>query len=606
MLLYFISFEPFGFIYISETTKKSMFRKTTIFISVILLMGTLYNFGSVQAALGPPDLKITSITIDNTTIVYKATPWTWIHFTTENGGESDATSVRAQLANIFKDGSPITPSGYIDIGNVTASGSVTKSFAVGHDSGWPPGNYSLQVMVDYLDSVEESDETNNLSPTISFTVIEDGPNLVITDISIDKTIIEYQATPWTWIHFTAKNIGTQDAYFAKAQLANIIKDGSPITPSGYIDIGNVTAGGSVTKSFAVGHDSGWPPGNYSLQVMVDYLNEITETNENDNLSPTISFVVTNGTLTGPNLVISSISIDKTTIEYQATPWTWVHFTVNNTGTEDAYFIKAALHNVLRDGSAVTTSGYIDIGNVTAGGSVTKSFAVGHDSGWPPGNYSLQVYVDHQDDVSELDETDNVSPTVSFVVVQPKPNLIVSSITIDNATIVHQATPWTWIHITVNNTGSEDALDVRAHLVNVLKDGVAVEKTGFILLGDIMAGASATKSFAVGHDDGWPPGNYSLQVEVDKFNAIEEENESDNLSALIRFSVINPSSTTTDTSSPITSTSSTTTQTETSAEKNTTLTPTLELPTLTFYVMFSILLSFAIVYRKKINNIELYR
>ncbi|MHA2276445.1 MAG: right-handed parallel beta-helix repeat-containing protein, partial [Candidatus Kariarchaeaceae archaeon] len=48
------------------------------------------------------------------------------------------------------------------------------TFAVGHDSVWPVGEYTIRVRVDPWNSVSETDESNNISPELRFTVVDDS------------------------------------------------------------------------------------------------------------------------------------------------------------------------------------------------------------------------------------------------------------------------------------------------------------------------------------------------------------------------------------------------------------------------------------------------
>jgi hypothetical protein len=123
-----------------------------------------------------PDLVVSSISIPSTTIVYGATPWTHVEFTVENVGSGPVTGVDllGQWVNITRDGAPHFTGGYFRItysDPLDPGETATHHPAVGHDSIWPLGHYTLQVQVDHTDLVPESDETNNVSAQISFDVV---------------------------------------------------------------------------------------------------------------------------------------------------------------------------------------------------------------------------------------------------------------------------------------------------------------------------------------------------------------------------------------------------------------------------------------------------
>jgi hypothetical protein len=111
--------------------------------------------------------------IDNTTIVYGEQPWTWIHYRVSNAG-NEATPAGPIYLRVWRNGSPA--SGYMTVdGPIQPGDSATSEFAVGHDSGWPVGAYTVQVEVDYLGEIEESDDYNNFSTDVSFEVKEEHP-----------------------------------------------------------------------------------------------------------------------------------------------------------------------------------------------------------------------------------------------------------------------------------------------------------------------------------------------------------------------------------------------------------------------------------------------
>ncbi|MHA2099472.1 MAG: NosD domain-containing protein [Candidatus Kariarchaeaceae archaeon] len=258
-----------------------------------------------------------------------------------------------------------------------------------------------------------------------------GPDLVVANISIPTNVIEYGATPWTWVTFTIKNVGDQPISDTTiyVSLVDVTKDGVSYSTGGYIAITSpidytvpLAPGENVTKSFAVGHDSVWLPGFYTLKVEVDNQygkGNVTESDETNNKSPEISFLV--GT-PGVDLVVSDISIPNTTIPYGANPWTWVSFKIRNNGLSNLNdtFIIGDLVDATRNGVPYSNGGYFNVTTYSwplfPGDEANHSFAVGHDSVWPVGEYSIRVRVDPWDSVSETDESNNISPELRFTVV----------------------------------------------------------------------------------------------------------------------------------------------------------------------------------------------
>ena len=123
-----------------------------------------------------PDLIVSAITIPTTTIVYGAAPPTWIAVTVQNVGDTpiSGTLLRGTIVDMTQDGVLYDIGGYFRITYSEPLGPgevVTHRFAVGHHAVWPPAHYDLQVQVDDINEVAESDETNNVSSRISFDVV---------------------------------------------------------------------------------------------------------------------------------------------------------------------------------------------------------------------------------------------------------------------------------------------------------------------------------------------------------------------------------------------------------------------------------------------------
>jgi hypothetical protein len=115
-----------------------------------------------------PDLIVEIISIDNEEIVWREEPWTWIHYRVRNAGQA---AVEGQVyLRILTNGSPA--SGYMGVeGPIAPGASVESRFAVGHDDVWPPGDYAVQMEVDYQSLIDEANEDNNFSSTIDFRVV---------------------------------------------------------------------------------------------------------------------------------------------------------------------------------------------------------------------------------------------------------------------------------------------------------------------------------------------------------------------------------------------------------------------------------------------------
>lgn len=131
--------------------------------------------------------------------------------------------------------------------------------------------------------------TTTLTPTLTPTILS-KPDLTVSIDSIGKSSVIYAETPWTWVTYHVNNIGsvasTGPIYLRILNYST--------AKTGYMTVDPIAAGSSsVSKTFAVGHDSSWPVGTYSIKLEVDYNGAITEANEANNFSNEIYFTVTN-------------------------------------------------------------------------------------------------------------------------------------------------------------------------------------------------------------------------------------------------------------------------------------------------------------------------
>ncbi|MBI5411567.1 S-layer homology domain-containing protein [Candidatus Peregrinibacteria bacterium] len=106
-----------------------------------------------------------------------------------------------------------------------------------------------------------------------------------------------------------------------------------------------------------------------------------------------------------------------------------------------------------------------------------------------------------------------------------PDLTVTIDKIDRTSIVYGAQPWTWVTYTVTNNGNAET--GASVYLRIFANGSA--KSGYMTVGSLAAGASSTKTFAVGHDAQWPVGSYSVKLEADYQKNIAESNEDNNFS-----------------------------------------------------------------------------
>jgi hypothetical protein len=119
----------------------------------------------------------------------------------------------------------------------------------------------------------------------------------------------------------------------------------------------------------------------------------------------------------PDLTISAIWVDKPVVVYQAVPISYVRFTVKNLGPGMVYAqpFPVKVVNATRSGEAFVWTGFVQITSLPLlpGQSTEGMMAVGHNTAWPVGCYTLQLKVNPDGLVDEANTRNNVSAKISF-------------------------------------------------------------------------------------------------------------------------------------------------------------------------------------------------
>lgn len=114
------------------------------------------------------DFIVEIVSIDKDVIVQAETPWTWVTYQVTNLG--NVTYYEDMHLKMNRNG--VDGSGYMLVEGPFEPGvPVESAVAVGADQYWDVGDYVFYITVDYNDRVPESDEENNRSTTINFTVV---------------------------------------------------------------------------------------------------------------------------------------------------------------------------------------------------------------------------------------------------------------------------------------------------------------------------------------------------------------------------------------------------------------------------------------------------
>jgi len=353
------------------------------------------------------------------------------------------------------------------------------------------GEHVIKAFVDFMNTVNESDETNN-EKTITFTPI--GPDLIVESIdwshndpSVGETVI-----------FTL-NIQNNGGSRADASLVHIYIDD---TPRGYQDIPETDPGTKIIRTF----DWKVTAGSHSIRAVIDEANLIAESNEANNETligypmPDLTFEAVTWS------PVNSALGDKVTLTAY----------VKNKGSQRADGFQVCFYV---DDNAVD---YREIPQLDAGARVTNSFE------WEAstGQHTLTLVADGANVISEGIENNN-EETVTFSITAP--DLTIASITwpseepaaSDNVTFT----------VTIRNQGDAKA---RYSSVSYYVDGKYLASGQ---IDPLEPDAETEKIFSAWMSQGGP---HTLRVVIDEGNQLPESSEANNERA-VNFSSANVTS-----------------------------------------------------------------
>lgn len=271
---------------------------------------------------------------------------------------------------------------------------------------------------------------------------------------------------------------------------------------------------------------GLEPGSYELRVVVDPGNTINEQNEANNVL-IVSFFVQGSELLAQGLEVETAPVhqgDTITVFCQvknigkkpAQRFT-VGFFIDNLRFDTFYYTDV---EGLRQGETVRVQGKLDTTDL------------------PPGNYTLRVFVDPDNQIPELDEINNVIST-TLTILAPRPRLAElhpTSLALDPPSPI-RAGLVVRVSATIWNTGNIDAGRFQVELAYSV-DGqnwlaFAVQDVPALARGakEIIEGRLPTAGLSLGI-------SYKLRVLVDSRDEVEESDENNNV-LITSLSLVTP-------------------------------------------------------------------
>lgn len=442
-----------------------IFRALVDFNNYVIESNENNNDNSVTIIPNMPDLAIGTVTWSPADVpAGKEVTFT---INIENQGSLSAGPSRVTY---YVDGANV---GYADIGRLDAGATVTEYLIWAATAGY----HTIEIVADSTNQILEIDEASN-----SKIVTLPPPDLVIQDI----TWSPLDASIGDTITFTATFHNQGGSQTQNAQATCYVDDLPVASP----DLPEIESAASITRTFEWVAEAGI----HGIRITADINNRVTEADETNN-DRAINFA----TMT-PDLVIQDISwlMDYPLISDEVT----FTVTVKNQGSDIA------------SGSQLTYSidespdVYREIEPVPAGDTVTVTFISILESG----PHTINVAIDPDDEVTELEETNN-EKELTFSTTAP--DLTIKTITWTPL----GAVPGDTITITakVENRGRDKAVNPR---LTLHVDGSPV---GYVDIAEIDAGTTVTGNTS------WTAeaGVHEISVFADIDGLVPESNETNN-------------------------------------------------------------------------------
>lgn len=447
----------------------------------------------------------------------------------EAGQVADITTLVRN--NGFSDGVPSIAVSVVHAGNQTEISRVTtagiawgkeRSLTLAVDTtGLAPANYTLMVLADADNATSESNESNN-GRTFNLTVLAPTlyPDVIISNLTgpPGPAFAPDNLTLTGWV----ANQGNA------ATGANVVlraTNGS--LPDAEVDLGALGVGEGVSFELNLS-TAGAGTGPYFITVTADPDNAVDEGpgGEGNNTATVVASVEARPNLDPVQLTLfpaAVLSGDPTDLSITITNDAAAH---SGIVTLWAYLDNQT--SVGTDGRVLTWT--VDL-SVARGEFVTIQKSWQTPGGLTPGGHSVRVWLDATGLVPETDETDNNVSAGLLVLEPPRPDLTVTSASLDRAQ--YAAGELAVLTASVTNAGA----NYTAGVVLELRDAISNATLANTTFPPVAAGATAEVSASFTVPAG-PAGSRLVTVVVDPDDELAEASEFNN-SATASYTLLEP-------------------------------------------------------------------
>ncbi len=373
--------------------------------------------------------------------------------------------------------------GYMDVPRIDAGDNVTRTFTWIAQS----GPHTIRAVADLLNTVRESDESNN-DRTATYATA--APDLIISDITWSPTSLSENTTVTFTVTIKNQGSGKADHSRVAYYIDNTYQDS--------VYVSQMSPGATTTKTFT------WTAQRFSqtFKAVADINNRITESDETNNTKtaslPSLA----------PDLVISSITLSPASplIAHR------VLFTVTTKNQGKTRAINSRMDFIIDD----YYKWQVDVLELAAGATATNTFT------WAArkASHIIKAVADVSNVVNEGNEANNTkTTTVTFSGSATSSDLIVQSIAWSPENPLPEDT--VTFTVTIKNQGSVQVNP--SHAAGYIDD--TYQTSAYV--SEISSGATATTTFT------WTaqPGSHTFKALADSNNIITETKETNNEKAV---------------------------------------------------------------------------
>lgn len=416
--------------------------------------------------------------------------------------------------------------GTVEIGAIASGQASQSEFTFEYNELWGSGTKYILFQADSDNTVTEANEENNIS-AVRVVVSEPKPDLFVTDATVPTTVITDSVVNIS--AYTKNNSGVTGA--ASSNLRYWLSDDTTLDPLsdrllGDDFVGAIAPNSSEKDTLSFTYSAAWGTGKKYILFQADSNNQVSESDESNNITyeaitvkpPQPDLVAQNSVVPSEIRAGNSIRI-STSIKNNglaAAAGSKIRYWLSNNNSLDTRYDRLLGSDIVRSLAA---------GDVT---SEVLNFV--YDPSWGGGQKHILFEVDSGKDVSESNESNNITYNAIDVTI-PKPDL-----TIEEASAPDTVDIGDIVKISARTRNLSDTTEAGSHRIRYwLSDDRTLNTSSDRLLGSdyvgsLDAGESEKDYFSFNYKSSWGSGTKYILFQADGENDVAESKGSNNVVA----------------------------------------------------------------------------